>query len=428
MAWVQDEQGNWYDDGQGTYNTGLSSLNGSGYDATGGGQYNYPTQNATQDPNLVNYGGAPANTNYYDPNQYVDYGNGATYGGVPDLSAYGSLPYSSYSTPAGGVTSGGAPAGGSGGIGGMLGSLFGSGGVSGALSGLAGAVGGSGNLGALAGGLAGYLGSKDPLTGSLTSSGTSNGTQNLSHSTNNIPDWAMPYFQQNVQNAQGLQSAGINPTFQNGINSVNSIAQSNPYQQNTQNLTNDTLSGKYLDPASNPYLAQTASAMGQQMADAYGRGTSAQTMAQFQKNGAYGGSAMQETQAANNQAFGNSLGNAMNSLFGGNYSQERGNQLNTLGQVPSLTSSLYTGANNQLAAGAQQQNLGFQGQQLMNQTLSGLQGIQTNGTQTGTNTGATTGQQNTSQSQNPYAALLGGGITGYGLGNLLAGNKPYGAA
>jgi hypothetical protein len=367
-----------------------------------------------------------------NPVQQTGTGNAGGYNGV-DYSQYLNASGPSWLQQLQGY--GGSAGGALGGIGSLLGmngassgASSGSSGIGSILGSLAGAVGGSGNLGALAGGLAGYLGSKDPLTGSLTSSGTSNGTQNLSHSTNNIPDWAMPYFQQNVQNAQGLQSAGINPTFQNGLNSVNSIAQSNPYQQNTQNLTNDTLSGKYLDPASNPYLAQTASAMGQQMADAYGRGTSAQTMAQFQKNGAYGGSAMQETQAANNQAFGNSLGNAMNSLFGGNYSQERGNQLNTLNQIPNLTSSLYTGANNQLAAGAQQQNLGFQGQQLMNQTLSGLQGIQTNGTQTGTNTGATTGQQNTSQSQNPYAALLGGGVTGYGLGNLLAGNKPYGAA
>ena len=417
MAAVYDSQGNYlYDDGSGTTTTYSPST--------------------WQDP------GVTVNPPAYDPSQGVDLsqflGNGqggaANFGNNNTSQQTGGIDYSQY-------LNAGGPSwlqqlqgyGGSGNALGSLGSILGmnggSGGSSGSsglgslLGGLSSAVGGSGNLGALGGALAGYLGSKNPLTGSQTSSSNANSTQNQTTSQSNVPSWAMPYYQQNVQNAQNLMNQGFNSTQQQAFGNINNLAQNDPYSANTQKLTNDTLSGQYLDPTTNPYLAKTASAMGQQMADAYARGTGAQTMAQFQKNGAYGGSAMQETQAANNQAFGNSLGNAMNSLYGGNYSQERSNQLNTLNNTPALTQNLYTGANNQLAIGNQQQNLGYQNQQMFGNTLAGLNGIQTSGTQTGTNTGAQTGSQNASQSQNPYAALLGGGITGYGLGNVLGGAK-----
>jgi hypothetical protein len=449
MAWVQDASGNWYDDGSSSGTT----TDYSNYVDPFNPQYQAaPTYNPSQgvdyssmfglDPNMAG-STAPTNsgTGTFDPSQLTPQmiqqllasaNSAGNYGGA-STGGYGQGTGST--NPLTGIMSS-LPSWLTGSMNGATGN---GGSGSSLLSSLAGLAGGSGNLGALAGGLAGYLGSKDPLTGSLTSSGTSNGSQNQSQTGNqntstsnsNIPAWAMPYFQQNVQNAQNLAGQGFNSTQNQAFNSINGLAQNDPYSANTQKLANDTMSGQYLSPESNPYLAQTASAMGSQMADAYGRGTSAQTMAQFQKNGAYGGSAMQETQAANNQAFGNSLGNAMNQLYGGNYSQERTNQLNTLNNTPALTNNLYTGANNQLAIGNQQQNLGFQNQTMMGNTLAGLNGIQTNGTQTGntsanmsgTNTGATTGQQNTSQSQNPWAALLGGGVTGYGLGNLLGGSK-----
>jgi hypothetical protein len=112
--------------------------------------------------------------------------------------------------------------------------------------------------------------------------------------TSGLPDWSVPYYQ------QGMQSA--------------------------QPVVNDTLAGKYLTPDSNPYLKQYADAFSKNAADSYARGTSAQTMGQFQNAGAFGGTAMQETQAANNQAFQDSTNQALSGMFGNAYNQERSNQ------------------------------------------------------------------------------------------------------
>lgn len=152
--------------------------------------------------------------------------------------------------------------------------------------------------------------------------------------------WLQPYWQQYVNNMQGLTSSPI-PVY-NGPqvapwNPGQSTALGLAYQQATQgtpawNAAQSQIvrqaSGMPMDPYStqlNPYMGTdpyTQSVIGstnQQMADAYARGTSAQTMGAAAQQGAYGGSGYQEQQAANNKAFGEALGQTDSSLLNQNY-------------------------------------------------------------------------------------------------------------
>jgi hypothetical protein len=94
-----------------------------------------------------------------------------------------------------------------------------------------------------------------------------------------------------------------------------------------------TSRGDYLDPASNPYLQQTYDLAANRMADAYAKGTGASTNAAFGKALSFGGSAHQEVTEGNNRAFGDSLGNLANQVFGGNFQAERARQMQATGML-----------------------------------------------------------------------------------------------
>lgn len=335
MAWVQDDQGNWYDDGTG---------GGADYSSMFG-----LDPNAATSPTVYQNG----SNGGIDYSQYLN-ANGPSL--LQQLQGYGGSAGSAL---------------------GSLGSLL---------------KGNGSTVGALAGGLAGALGSGNAAT----------------QTQSNIPSWAQPYYQNYLASAQNLASnTGFNDTQNQAFDRINTLANNQGGINGAANtLATDTMNGKYLNPESNPYLAATGADMGKQMADAYARGTSAQTMGQFQNAGAFGGSAMQETQKANDQAFGNSLGTAMNNLYGGNYASERSNQLGMAGNTPALNANQYYGTQQQLAAGTQQQQWPYYQQQMFGNALGAITGT----------------QQSTSASQNPWAAGLGGAITGAKLGGLLGGN------
>ena len=131
--------------------------------------------------------------------------------------------------------------------------------------------------------------------------------------------------------------------------------QGDPTMQAGAGMVQNTLNGQYMDPNSNPYLKGTFDAMSGRMADAYARGTGAQTMAQFNNAGAYGGSAMQEVQKANNTAFADSLGQLANQVYGDNYQQERSRQLQAGLMAPTYGNQAYTDAAALQGVGAQKQ-------------------------------------------------------------------------
>jgi len=359
MAWVQDASGNWYDDGSSSGTT------------TDYSSYVDPFNSQT----------APT----YDPSQGVDYSsmfgldpNVTGAAPNPQTGANGGADYSQYLSADG-------PS--------WLQQLQGYGGTGNTLGALGSMLKGNGStVGALAGGLAGALGSGNAAT----------------QTQSNIPSWATPYYRNYLESAQNLASnTGFNDTQNQAFDRINSLANNQGgINGAATSLATDTMNGKYLNPETNPYLQKTADYMTKNMSDAYARGTGAQTMGQFQNAGAFGGSAMKETQAANNQQFADSLGNSLNSLYGGNYANERSNQLSTMGQTPSLNANQYYGTQQQLAAGTQKQQWPYYQQQMFGNALGAITGT----------------QQSTSASQNPWAAGLGGAITGAKLGGLLGGN------
>ncbi|KMJ53790.1 hypothetical protein ACG97_05970 [Vogesella sp. EB] len=125
---------------------------------------------------------------------------------------------------------------------------------------------------------------------------------------------------------------------------TNRATNGDPTMQAGAGMVQNTLNGQYMSPDSNPWLKGTYDAMAGRMSDAYARGTGAQTMAQFNNAGAYGGSAMQEVQQANNTAFADSLGQLANQVYGDNYQQERGRQLQAGLMAPTYGNQAYTDA------------------------------------------------------------------------------------
>lgn len=148
---------------------------------------------------------------------------------------------------------------------------------------------------------------------------------------------------QNLYNSGGLNyQAYSGPT----------VADQSPYTQQANQLTadralngspvtsasqqqiTDTLSGKYLDPSTAPGFQQALT----DVQKAYSTGTAAQTDAAFNRSGAYGGTAYDETKEMQNKAYGDSL----NTLAGNFYNQGRTQQLQAAALAPQIANQDYT--------------------------------------------------------------------------------------
>jgi hypothetical protein len=185
-----------------------------------------------------------------------------------------------------------------------------------------------------------------------------------------------------------------------------------------QNAT-DTLSGKYLDPSSNPWLTNTFDTAADAVTRQFKTATAPTTDAMFSGNGAYNGSARYNAQNNNNLGLGTTLNGLATSIFGGNYANERQNQLATQGLVPSLASARYIDPTAAAGAGGAQQaqqqaELSDQvnrynfNQQSPWQTLGQYKSL----------VDGSYGQQGTTTSQQPYYSNGLGQALGGGLGLL----------
>lgn len=221
--------------------------------------------------------------------------------------------------------------------------------------------------------------------------------------------------------------AGFTPAQTQGLNSVIGMqGQLSPLTGALQQNTTDTLNGKYLDPNSNPYLAATYGQAADAVTRNYQTATAPGTAAAYSAAGRYGSGARNQSIDQNNRALGTTLNNLATDIYGGNYAQERQNQLATAGNAGNTISALYQPASATLGAGAQQQQQNqAQLSDLVNrfnfnqqspwQNLANYQGaISGNYGQSGT----TSGTQTTPYTSNPLGSALGGLM---GLGSL-AGN------
>lgn len=128
-------------------------------------------------------------------------------------------------------------------------------------------------------------------------------------------------------------------TAQRGLNG-------SPVTTASQQQITDTLNGKYLDPSTAPGFQQAL----QDVQKAYSTGTAAQSDAAFNRSGAYGGSAYDETKQMQNKAYGDSL----NTLAGNFYDKGRTNQLQAAALAPQTANQDFTNLAAASAAGGAQ--------------------------------------------------------------------------
>lgn len=175
-----------------------------------------------------------------------------------------------------------------------------------------------------------------------------------------------------------------------------------PINSANDQLIADTLSGKYLDPNSNPYLLGTFN----QGADAV----------QGRINSLYAGS-NRAGSGLQQDTYQKNLNDLANTIYGGNYQAERARQLQASSLAPGVANQDYFDASKLLDVGNARDAYALQQAQEPYQRLANYAGLlsQVNG-----------GGQTNSQSQQPYytnplAQGLGLGLGGLALYNGLAG-------
>lgn len=172
-----------------------------------------------------------------------------------------------------------------------------------------------------------------------------------------------PYLTQQFAQAQDLYNSGqLAPAYYPGqtvasqspdtLQAIQAAANqsTSPQAQGLNSAANqqitDTLNGNYLNPENNPGFQQSLD----DAQKAYSTGTAAQTDASFARDGAYGGSAYDETKQMQNKAYGDSL----NTLAGNLYTQGRTNQLQAAAIAPQTQAMPYTDISQLANAGATQ--------------------------------------------------------------------------
>lgn len=188
-----------------------------------------------------------------------------------------------------------------------------------------------------------------------------------------------PQFAQ-MPSSLNMQVAPFTPYQTQGLQSI--AGMTGPATQlagSGANMLNAQLSGAYLNPATNPYLAATYQEAAQPVVQQYEYATAPGQLAAAQGAagggpGAGQGSANQQMTALNQYGLGQNLQNLATNIYGGAYEQGVQNQLTAAGLLPSTQGALYTPGQQLYGAGAQQQQ---QQQTVLNTAFeNALRGVQ----------------------------------------------------
>ena len=254
--------------------------------------------------------------------------------------------------------------------------------------------------------------------------------------TTTVTPWSgvQPYITNYLSRAQGVsntpfqfnqgdQIAPLSPEQQYGLSGTTQRAiQGSPNNLAAQGNNFGTLTGQYMSPDSNPWLKQTVD---QALGDVQSRVNS-----QFNNNN-FGSSAHQETLTRN-------LGDTAANLYGNNYQQERGRQLQASALAPTLAETDYRDLQALTGVGDVRRGLA---QDYLNQAnglfnnYTGYPQQQLDNYGRAVQLGMGGGSTSTSSAPNPYqsnpiAGAIGGGLTGYGLASQFPGlgiTGPWGA-
>ena len=254
--------------------------------------------------------------------------------------------------------------------------------------------------------------------------------------TTTVTPWSgvQPYITDYLKQAQGQnktpfqfnagdQIAPFSPEQQYGLAGTTQRAiQGSPVNLAAQNNAYGTLQGDYMSPDSNPWLKQN---VGQAMDDVQTRVNS-----QF-NNSNFGGSAHQELMTRN-------LGSTAAGMYGDNYQQERGRQMQAQALAPGLAETDYRDMQalmgvGDVRRGLSQDYLNQANNLFTNNVQYPQQQLDAYGRAVGLGMGV--GSNQTSTGPNPYqsspiAGAIGGGLAGYGMasaGQLGSITGPWGA-
>lgn len=215
------------------------------------------------------------------------------------------------------------------------------------------------------------------------------------------------YGGESVAPLNAAQNTALGQTINMGSTPNAGVAGAN---QNTA----DTLSGKYLDPSTNPWLKSTYDAAAAPVTASYMTATAPQTAGAMESAGRYGSGAYQNQVKQNQLGLGRSLDSLATSIYGGNYQNERQNQMTAAANAGGINQAQYINPNAALGAGGvqqtQQQNVdqskmaayNYNRDQPTNALNSYIGQIQGNYGQSGTST------SQTPYYTNPGASALGG--------------------
>ena len=203
-------------------------------------------------------------------------------------------------------------------------------------------------------------GSINPDTGLVQYKGGGGGGN--SQTTNDLDHNVVPYVRDALSEQQKLYGEGAQEYYAgqtyldpnaNQTNAMNQIAtQANagsPVLNNATNLGNSMIQGDYLS-ATNPYFNSVMNTAGRKATDMYNTATN-NTFSDVSKAGRYGSNAHANLQAGNACKLAESLAYTAGQYAYNNYSAERANQNQAMGQAQNLASNQYYDANQLMNAG-----------------------------------------------------------------------------
>ena len=133
-----------------------------------------------------------------------------------------------------------------------------------------------------------------------------------------------------------------------------------------------TQEGQFLNPATNPWLRATFNAAAQPVTQQFEDATAPGINGMFAQAGSFGGSANQEAMSDQQKNLGQTLDNLATGIYGGNYEQERQNQLAQQQGLGNILQAGFAPSQELLGLGGQQQaqqqnilNTGVQNEQQM---------------------------------------------------------------
>lgn len=219
----------------------------------------------------------------------------------------------------------------------------------------------------------------------------------------------------------GQTVAGLNQNQQQAFGMVqNRATNGSSVSKNANWNATNTLGGQYLDPATNPWLSKTYDAAASDMTRNYSNAVVPGINGTFSQAGRYGSGAHQQAIGDAGRTLSSQLGNMGTQLYGQNYAQERGNQMNVMGMSPQLANADYNDASMLMGAGDAQRAFQQEGladaytrwQQAQQAPYSNLD-VMGNAIQTTMGAGGKTTMYGPGQNQT--GQLVGAGLTAAGL-------------